>query len=255
MNLRPRFLIGAGLFLLLGLITIYLAGRLQPYQETIEHGPSPEVRGNPYLAAEHFLRKQGLQVTRADGLEVLNNLPSAGNTLLLLGSRARMTPTLGVEHPTLPRRHGPRDLDEARRRRRRLGQARQPRRVAHRHLGPQMREFEGELPGGDADAGVRGIRSQHACAVERVAACGGLVLQRHQVVPDGLERLGARTEAHELRMLRVAARAAHQIETAPNLSMGFRPGRRLPRVRRSCLGHRCARRTVPITTSVCRTYT
>ncbi|MCY1202443.1 hypothetical protein D9M71_111900 [compost metagenome] len=92
MNLRPRFLIGAGLFLLLGLITIYLAGRLQPYQETIEHGPSPEVRGNPYLAAEHFLRKQGLQVTRADGLEVLNNLPSAGNTLLLLGSRARMTP-------------------------------------------------------------------------------------------------------------------------------------------------------------------
>lgn len=92
MSLRPRFLIGAGLLLLLGLIAIHVAGRLQPYQDTIEHGPSPEVLGNPYLAAEYFLRKQGLQVNRADGLEVLDNLPSAGNTLLLLGGRSRMTP-------------------------------------------------------------------------------------------------------------------------------------------------------------------
>ncbi|MDE3736954.1 DUF4350 domain-containing protein [Metapseudomonas resinovorans] len=92
MNLRPRFLIGAGLFLLLGLAAIYIAGRLQPYQDTVEHGPAPEVLGNPYLAAEHFLRKQGLQVTRADGLDVLDGLPSAGHSLLLLGSRSRMTP-------------------------------------------------------------------------------------------------------------------------------------------------------------------
>ncbi|WP_342247095.1 DUF4350 domain-containing protein [Pseudomonas sp. OTU5201] len=92
MNLRPRFLIGAGLFLLLGLVAIYIAGRLQPYQDTVEHGPAPEVLGNPYLAAEHFLRKQGLQVTRADGLDVLDGLPSAGHSLLLLGSRSRMTP-------------------------------------------------------------------------------------------------------------------------------------------------------------------
>lgn len=92
MSLRPRFLIGAGLALLLGLLAIYLAGRLQPYQETVEHGPAPEVLGNPYLAAEHFLRKQGLQVARADGLEVLDTLPSTGHTLLLLGNRARMTP-------------------------------------------------------------------------------------------------------------------------------------------------------------------
>lgn len=92
MSLRPRFLIGAALALLLGLLAIYLAGRLQPYQETIEHGPAPEVLGNPYLAAEQFLRKRGLQVARADGLEVLDALPSPGQTLLLLGSRARMTP-------------------------------------------------------------------------------------------------------------------------------------------------------------------
>jgi hypothetical protein len=92
MSLRPRFLIGAGLVLLLGLLAIYLAGRLQPYPETVEHGPAPEVLGNPYLAAEHFLRKRGLQVARADGLEVLDTLPSSDHTLLLLGNRARMTP-------------------------------------------------------------------------------------------------------------------------------------------------------------------
>ncbi|AYF88135.1 DUF4350 domain-containing protein [Pseudomonas sp. JS3066] len=92
MKPRLRFLICAGLFLLLGLLAIHLGGRLQPYQDIVEHGPAPEVLGNPYLAAEHFLRKQGLQVVRANGLEVLDNLPSAGHSLLLLGSRSRMTP-------------------------------------------------------------------------------------------------------------------------------------------------------------------
>ncbi|MFC4864259.1 DUF4350 domain-containing protein [Pseudomonas sp. MAHUQ-62] len=92
MKPRLRFLICAGLFLLLGLLAIHLGGRLQPYQDIVEHGPAPEVLGNPYLAAEYFLRKQGLQVVRADGLEVLDNLPSAGHSLLLLGSRSRMTP-------------------------------------------------------------------------------------------------------------------------------------------------------------------
>ncbi|MCO6058291.1 DUF4350 domain-containing protein [Pseudomonas sp. MOB-449] len=92
MSLRPRFLIGAGLLLLVGLLVIYVAGQLRPYQDTVEHGPAPEALGNPYLAAEHFLRKQGLNVTRADGLEVLDDLPNAGNSLLLLGSRSRMTP-------------------------------------------------------------------------------------------------------------------------------------------------------------------
>lgn len=92
MNLRPRFLLGAGLALLLGMLAIYFAGQLRPYQDTVEHGPAPEAQGNPYLAAEHFLRKQGLPVTRADGLEALDNLPSPGHSLLLLGSRQRMTP-------------------------------------------------------------------------------------------------------------------------------------------------------------------
>lgn len=92
MNRRIQFFLGAGLLLVLGLLGIYLLGKLTPYQETLEHRPAPEARANPYLAAEHFLRKQGLQVQRADGLEVMKDLPSAGQTLLLLGDRNRMTP-------------------------------------------------------------------------------------------------------------------------------------------------------------------
>ncbi|WP_339522846.1 DUF4350 domain-containing protein [Pseudomonas sp. EA_35y_Pfl2_R111] len=92
MNRRLQFFLGAGLLLALGLLGIYLLGKLTPYQETLEHGPDPEARANPYLAAEHFLRKQGLQVQRADGLEAMRGLPSAGQTLLLLGDRNSMTP-------------------------------------------------------------------------------------------------------------------------------------------------------------------
>lgn len=92
MNRQRQFLLGAALTLLLGLLAIHLLGRLQPYQETIEHGPSPQARANPYLAAEHFLRQQGLAAQRHDGLEVLAELPSAGQTLLLLADRRHLTP-------------------------------------------------------------------------------------------------------------------------------------------------------------------
>lgn len=92
MTRRTQFLLGAALLLALGSLGSYLLGRLEPYEEILKHGAAPEARANPYLAAEHFLRQQGLQVQRAEGLEVLHDLPSAGQTLLLLADRTRMTP-------------------------------------------------------------------------------------------------------------------------------------------------------------------
>ena len=92
MSRRLHFALGAGLLLLFGVLGIFLLGKLTPYPETLEHGPSPEAQANPYLAAETFLRKQGLQVQRADGLSIIDDLPSVGQTLLLLGDRNRMTP-------------------------------------------------------------------------------------------------------------------------------------------------------------------
>lgn len=92
MSRRTLFYIGAACLLVFGLLGIYLLSNLSSYQETIKHGAAPEARANPYLAAERFLQQRGLPVQRADGLEVLKSLPSAGQTLLLLGDRNRMTP-------------------------------------------------------------------------------------------------------------------------------------------------------------------
>ncbi|MCU1715707.1 DUF4350 domain-containing protein [Pseudomonas sp. 5P_3.1_Bac2] len=85
--------------MLLGLLLIILGGlgvelfnQLEPYTDSIKRGPSPEAKANPYLAAEHFLRQQGISVQQANDLHGLHDLPSAGHTLLLLGDRRRMTP-------------------------------------------------------------------------------------------------------------------------------------------------------------------
>lgn len=92
MNRRLGFFLGAGLVLLLGLLGSYVLSQATPHQELVKHGPAPEARANPYLAAEHFLRQQGRKVQHADSLQSLGQLPAAGQMLLVLGSREQMTP-------------------------------------------------------------------------------------------------------------------------------------------------------------------
>ena len=70
----------------------YLYLHATPYQERIDHGPSPEALNNPYLAAEYFLRQQGLSVHHVNSLDSLPNLQPRQHSLLLLGERANMTP-------------------------------------------------------------------------------------------------------------------------------------------------------------------
>ena len=92
MSRRAGFTLAMALLLAVGLIASYVLGKLEPYEDVIEHGPAPEVASSPYLAAEHFLRKQGIAARRAEGLEVLDELPSEGQTLMLLADRGNMTP-------------------------------------------------------------------------------------------------------------------------------------------------------------------
>ena len=90
---RPvKLLLAGGVLIALCLLATYLAGKMQPYEKTVKHGPAPEVKANPYLAAEHFLRQQKISAAHADGLDVLNNLQSNGQTLMLLSERHNMTP-------------------------------------------------------------------------------------------------------------------------------------------------------------------
>jgi hypothetical protein len=91
MTRRGRLLIILAMALL-ALGAILLLSRLEPYEETIDQGPSPEALANPWLAAEHFLRQRSIEV---DVAESIHNLPppeQQSHTLLLLDSRENMTP-------------------------------------------------------------------------------------------------------------------------------------------------------------------
>jgi len=92
--LNRRLWLAAGVFIavLLGALSLYLYARATPYQADIDHGPSPEAQANPYLAAEHFLRQQGLTVSHANSLDLLPTLEPRQRSLLLLGDRSGMTP-------------------------------------------------------------------------------------------------------------------------------------------------------------------
>ncbi|MFL1557005.1 DUF4350 domain-containing protein [Pseudomonas sp. O64] len=89
---RPLVWVGLLLACLLGAGAFYAWHKAIPYDEVVDRGPSPHARQNPYLAAEYFLRKQGLVVEHANSLKRLADLPPKGNSLLLLGERSNMTP-------------------------------------------------------------------------------------------------------------------------------------------------------------------
>jgi hypothetical protein len=91
---RRAWLITFGIFVavLLVALSVYLYFKATPYPAEIDHGPSPEAQANPYLAAEYYLRKQGLVVGHANSLDVLPSLEPHQHSLLLLGDRYNMTP-------------------------------------------------------------------------------------------------------------------------------------------------------------------
>ncbi|MBC8996610.1 DUF4350 domain-containing protein [Pseudomonas sp. N40(2020)] len=92
MNRRTLWWIGALIVALLAALSIFLYLNAKPYQEQIDHGPSPAAQANPYLAAEMFLRERGIKVAHAESLAVLPDTDPRGHTLLLFNDRSRMTP-------------------------------------------------------------------------------------------------------------------------------------------------------------------
>jgi len=89
---RSAWLLGGLIVTLLAALSVYLYVKARPYQEVIDHGPSPQAQANPYLAAEMFLREHGLNVSHAETLAVLPDIDPRRHTLLLFGERSRMTP-------------------------------------------------------------------------------------------------------------------------------------------------------------------
>ncbi len=64
MSRRLWVMIIALVLLGIGVASVPLLKRLEHYQEIVDQGPSPEVRANPYLAAETFLRQRGVLVSK-----------------------------------------------------------------------------------------------------------------------------------------------------------------------------------------------
>jgi len=92
MSRRLGWLIIAGALVCIAIASVPLLERLEHYQEVVDQGPSPEVRANPYLAAETFLRERGIAVTAIQTLSTLPDTREHAQTLMLLDSREKMTP-------------------------------------------------------------------------------------------------------------------------------------------------------------------
>lgn len=90
---RPRrYLLALLVVVALIGLGIYFSRHLERYSENVDRGPAPEVKANPYLAAESYLRQRGLRVDQAQRLDILPRLPPASTSLMLLGDRTQMTP-------------------------------------------------------------------------------------------------------------------------------------------------------------------
>jgi len=87
MSLLKKTLLGAALALLLALVglAIWTASQFTTHKKEITY-PSPEALLNPYLAAEHFLKKQGITFRTRKRLDKALTMPASasGQTLLLL---------------------------------------------------------------------------------------------------------------------------------------------------------------------------
>ncbi|HYQ37600.1 MAG TPA: DUF4350 domain-containing protein [Pseudomonas sp.] len=92
MSPRQRLSLILAALALLAALAFLLSGRLQPQRHSVDLGPAPEARANPWLAAERFLQRRGLSVARTDDLSrFLDDTPGPGHSLLLLGSRLQLS--------------------------------------------------------------------------------------------------------------------------------------------------------------------
>lgn len=94
MSRRTSLLLAALVLVCVAIVIASLPqlNRLEHYQEVVDQGPSPEARANPYLAAETFLRGQGISVKTLQALNTLPDTHPQAQTLMLLDSREDMTP-------------------------------------------------------------------------------------------------------------------------------------------------------------------
>jgi hypothetical protein len=78
--------------LALGGLGLWLSENLERRTERIDRGFTGEARRNPYLAAEHFLRRMGVAAHTLDGPRALDTLPSTDALVLIPTERSTLGP-------------------------------------------------------------------------------------------------------------------------------------------------------------------
>lgn len=92
MNSRSRIIVWLLLGLLVILLALYLREHLHVQTTRIDLGPSRQAREDPFLAAQYFLRKRGLEVAPMGNPDELNTVPAQGHSLLMPYRQARLSP-------------------------------------------------------------------------------------------------------------------------------------------------------------------
>jgi len=87
MSLRRKILLGllAALLLVIAGFIFWAGSQVTRHEKEVTY-PSLEVLRNNYLAAEHFLKKQGVSIQRRTRLKNVLRTSASGQTLLMLGS-------------------------------------------------------------------------------------------------------------------------------------------------------------------------
>lgn len=87
LNLFIQLLFGAICVLLMGSIGYYVYNEFELVTVEIDEGYSEEARRNPYLAADRWLDRAGVQANTLKGLSKIDDLPNTEDTLIIFSSR------------------------------------------------------------------------------------------------------------------------------------------------------------------------
>ncbi|MCP4037485.1 MAG: DUF4350 domain-containing protein, partial [bacterium] len=87
-NRRRAWLGGA---LALVLLLVFVSTSVEWVEEAVDLGYSAEARRNPLLAAELYLKADGIEAESVTGLDILDDLPPPGDVLIMTASRRALS--------------------------------------------------------------------------------------------------------------------------------------------------------------------
>lgn len=89
--ISKKLMMGSVLVVIFIVASLYLYKNIERYTIKERLAQPYQVRKNPYLAAEYYLKKHQQKVTTSQNINLLNTLPTAQQTILIFGKRDQLT--------------------------------------------------------------------------------------------------------------------------------------------------------------------